>query len=72
MRRMATGAACGTMARADLFQYIEGIYNQRRLHPGLGYLTPEQKAAAFQSTAFRRIIVSTQAAEPTHAKLGRD
>ena len=38
-------------ARADLFQYIEGFYNRRRLHPGLGYLTPEQKAAAFQSAA---------------------
>ena len=38
-------------ARADLFQYIEGFYNLRRLHSGLGYLTPEQKAAAFQSAA---------------------
>ena len=38
-------------ARADLFQYIEGFYNRRRLHSGLGYLTPEQKAAAFQSVA---------------------
>ena len=38
-------------ARADLFQYIEGFYNRRRLHSGLGYLTPEQKAAAFQSAA---------------------
>ncbi len=38
-------------AKADLFQYIEGFYNRRRLHSGLGYLTPEQKAAAFQSAA---------------------
>ena len=38
-------------ARADLVQYIEGFYNRRRLHSGLGYLTPEQKAAAFQSAA---------------------
>ena len=38
-------------ARADLFQYIEGFYNRRRLHSQLGYLTPEQKAAAFQSAA---------------------
>lgn len=31
-------------ARADVFQYIEGFYNRRRLHSGIGYLTPEQKA----------------------------
>ena len=31
-------------ARADVFQYVEGFYNRRRLHPGIGYLTPEQKA----------------------------
>lgn len=40
-----------TDARADLFQYIEGFYNRRRLHSGIGYLTPEQKAAAVQSAA---------------------
>jgi transposase InsO family protein len=38
-------------ARAEVFQYVEGFYNRRRLHSGLGYLTPEQKAAAFQSAA---------------------
>jgi putative transposase len=31
-------------ARADVFQYVEGFYNRRRLHSGIGYLTPEQKA----------------------------
>jgi transposase InsO family protein len=38
-------------ARAEVFQYIKGFYNRRRLHSGLGYLTPEQKAAAFQPAA---------------------
>ena len=37
-------------ARADVFQYVEGWYN-RQLHPGLGYLTPEQKAAEFAAAA---------------------
>ena len=27
-------------ARRDLFQYIEGFYNSRRLHPVLGYISP--------------------------------
>lgn len=31
-------------ARADVFQYVEGFYNRRRLHSASGYLTPEQKA----------------------------
>jgi transposase InsO family protein len=38
-------------ARADVFQYIEGFYNRRRLHSALGYLTPGQKAAAFHPAA---------------------
>lgn len=29
-------------ARRDLFAYIEGYYNQRRIHSALGYRTPEQ------------------------------
>jgi putative transposase len=29
-------------ARHDLFAYIEGYYNRRRLHSAIGYITPEQ------------------------------
>lgn len=29
-------------ARRDLFAYIEGYYNRRRIHSALGYTTPEQ------------------------------
>ena len=29
-------------ARRDLFTYIEGYYNRRRIHSALGYKTPEQ------------------------------
>ena len=38
-------------ARADVFQYVEGWYNRRRLHSPLGYRTPEQKAAVFAAAA---------------------
>src|SRR4051794_26286754 len=29
-------------ARRDLFGYIEGYYNRRRIHSAIGYITPEQ------------------------------
>jgi transposase InsO family protein len=29
-------------AKRDLFAYIEGYYNRRRLHSAIGYITPEQ------------------------------
>ena len=29
-------------AKRDLFAYIEGYYNRRRIHSALGYKTPEQ------------------------------
>jgi transposase InsO family protein len=38
-------------ARADVFQYIEGFYNRRRLHSSIGYRTPEQKTAEFAAVA---------------------
>ncbi len=34
-------------ARADLFSYIEGFYNRRRLHSALGYLSPEEYEQAY-------------------------
>ena len=36
-------------ARADLFSYIEGFYNRRRLHSALGYLSPEEYERFFSS-----------------------
>ena len=32
--------ATRTEARAAIFDYIEGFYNTRRLHSGLGYQSP--------------------------------
>ena len=32
-------------ARRDLFAYIEGYYNRRRIHSAIGYITPEQADA---------------------------
>jgi transposase InsO family protein len=34
-----------------VFQFLEGWYNRRRLYSALGYLTPEQKVAAFHAAA---------------------
>ena len=32
-------------ARRDLFVYIEGYYNRRRIHSAIGYIPPEQAEA---------------------------
>ena len=49
-RELLEGAGYATRdeARAELFVCLEGFYNQQRRHSSLGYLTPEQKAAAAQ------------------------
>lgn len=36
-------------ARLEIFQYIEGYYNTHRKHSSLGYLSPSQFEASFQS-----------------------
>ncbi len=52
-------------ARADVFQYVEGFYNRRRLHSGIGYLTPERKAEL--AAAAQAVTVSVQA-EQAHER----
>ena len=34
-------------ARLDLFAYLEGWYNRRRLHSALGYVSPDQLEQRF-------------------------
>ena len=34
-------------ARRDLFAYVEGYYNRRRIHSAIGYITPQQAEAKY-------------------------
>ena len=34
-------------ARPDVFAYIEGYYNRRRIHSAIGYITPQQAEAKY-------------------------
>jgi transposase InsO family protein len=38
-------------AKLDIFQFIEGWYNRKRIHAYLGYLTPEQFSNLFYQNA---------------------
>jgi putative transposase len=38
-------------ARRAVFEYVEGFYNRRRRHPGLGFLTPAQACAQMARAA---------------------
>ena len=51
-------------ARSDVFQYVEGFYNRRRLHSAIGYRTPEQKAAEIAAAAGPRNGVRQSGARP--------
>jgi len=39
--------------RRSVFEYVEVFYNRRRLHSGLGYVSPEQFEAGLELTGDR-------------------
>ena len=41
-RRRATRFPTREAARRAIFEYVEGFYNRRRRHSGVGFLTPAQ------------------------------
>lgn len=41
-----------SIARSELFAYLEGWYNRRRLHSALGYLSPDQFEQQFHQDNF--------------------
>jgi transposase InsO family protein len=50
----ATGFSTRAEAKAALFEYIEGFYNRRRLHSGLGYQSP----AAFEEAGAAELLAA--------------
>ena len=54
-------------ARRELFEYIEGYYNNQRLHSSLGYQTPRQ-----YETHFKEVIDSRNGAPDVLAAASED
>jgi putative transposase len=44
---IAAGITSEDAARRDLFAYIGGYYNRRRIHSAIGYITPQQAEAKY-------------------------
>ena len=61
------------LARRELFEYIEGFYNSRRLHSGLGYRTPleaeTQASTRRLQQARRALALPAVAARPSASPL---
>lgn len=57
-------------ARNDVFHCIEGFYSKRRSHSAFGHITPEQKAAAFQSAASTAQSYPRKRGRPSSTALG--
>jgi hypothetical protein len=58
----------------DLFQYIEGFYNSRRLHSALGYISPSfaEHMAAYPRPLFRAKISVLRTQSLRHLLTARD
>ena len=52
-------------ARHQLFEYIEGFYNTRRLHSALGYLSPAEAEREVDPALQRAVAAAADAAQAT-------